>query len=518
MALIKLSVMGLWDSRELAELARKDFDRAWRESVGLAQGSGKPELGGMGRAHPLFDTVQRLRQAYIELGFEEVVNPILIEEKEVRRQFDGEAMAVLDRCFYLAGLPRPNVGISAERAERLREAGVRDVEKLRQVLHAYKKGRFTGDELLYRVAEAASIDADGALRLLQEHFPELQELKPVAGSLTLRSHMTSGWFLTLRELYGKRRLPLKLFSVDRCFRREQREDATHLRSYHSASCVVMGDVGLEAGREVAAKLLERLGFTELKFREDEKQSKYYAPGTQTEVYARHGRGWVEVATFGMYSPAVLSLYGIEVPVMNLGMGVERIAMLLHGREDVRELVYPQFYSEWRLSDEEIADMLRLVEVPESGEGRKVAQAIARTVREHAHATAPCRFLAYEGRLMGRHARVWVAEQEEGKRLAGPAALNVIAVHDGNVLAFPPEEAKGVEKVSCAMAVSMRFAARLERAAASGSGSFRDRVGMAKSLADINLELDEVARNYITSKEKRIKVGGPVFLSVEAELV
>ncbi|NOZ82662.1 MAG: hypothetical protein GXN98_02420, partial [Euryarchaeota archaeon] len=87
-----------------------------------------------------------------------------------------------------------------------------------------------------------------------------------------------------------------------------------------------------------------------------------------------------------------------------------------------ELVYPQFYASWELSDEEIAEMLRLVEVPESGSGRVLAEAIARTVREHADAEAPCRFLAYEGELMGRRARVWVVEREAGKRLAGPAAL------------------------------------------------------------------------------------------------
>ncbi len=518
MAGIEYPFMGLWDSRKLAELAREDFERAWRESAELAQGGSLPELGGRGRAHPVFELIQKLREAYLELGFEEVVNPIFIEEKEVRRQFGTEGMAVLDRCFYLGGLPRPNVGIDAERAEKLRSSGV-DAEKLRRVLHEYKKGRFTGDELAHRVAEAASLSTGEALRLLREHFPELERLAPEAGSLTLRSHMTSGWFLTLQALYGKRRLPLKLFSVDRCFRREQREDATHLRSYHSASCVVMGEVSLETGREVASAVLERLGFREFRFLPDEKQSKYYAPSTQTEVYAKHPeRGWVEVATFGMYSPAVLSLYGIEVPVMNLGMGVERLAMLLAGVRDVRELVYPQFYAEWRLSDAEIAEMLTLVEVPESPEGRELGRAIARAVEEHGNAKAPCRVLAYEGRIGGRHARVWLVEEEAGKRLAGPAALNVVAVHEGSVIAFPPGEVRGVPRVSCAEAVGMRFAARVERAALAGESHLRDRVGMAKSLGDINLELDPVARNYITSREKKIKVGGPVFLSMVAELV
>ena len=43
-------------------------------------------------------------------------------------------------------------------------------------------------------------------------------------------------------------MPIRMFSIDRCFRREQEEDATHLRTYHSASCIVAGeDVTIEEG-------------------------------------------------------------------------------------------------------------------------------------------------------------------------------------------------------------------------------------------------------------------------------
>jgi O-phosphoseryl-tRNA synthetase len=37
--------------------------------------------------------------------FRETINPVFIEEEHVYRQFGPEAPAVLDRCFYLAGLP-----------------------------------------------------------------------------------------------------------------------------------------------------------------------------------------------------------------------------------------------------------------------------------------------------------------------------------------------------------------------------------------------------------------------------
>jgi len=57
-------------------------------------------------------------------------------------------------------------------------------------------------------------------------------------------------------------------------------------------------------------------------------------------------GWLEVADFGLYSPLTLANYGIEYPVVNCGIGVERIAMIAHAFKDIRTLVYPQFYGEF----------------------------------------------------------------------------------------------------------------------------------------------------------------------------
>ena len=94
-----------------------------------------------------------------------------------------------------------------------------------------------GDDLVHDVSVALEIEDSLGLRILENVFPELRELKPVPSKTTLRSHMTSGWFLTLQSLHNKSKLPIKLFSIDRCFRREQREDLSHLMTYHSASCV-----------------------------------------------------------------------------------------------------------------------------------------------------------------------------------------------------------------------------------------------------------------------------------------
>jgi len=276
---------------------REDFDRAWSQSgkyltpVDPAKDySIKP---GKGKPSPVYDTMNRLREAYLNMGFDEMVNPIIIDDTDIFKQFNYEALAVLDRVFYLGGLPRPNVGISDERFAQIegiigRPLTDADKETIRTILHKYKKGEIEGDDLVADLAGGLKAQ-DSKIAVVIDHvFPEFKKLEPEASHKTLRSHMTSGWFLTLEALVERRKTPVKLFSVDLVFRREQEENADRLRAYHSASCVIMDpDVNVEHGKAVAAGLLKQFGFSQFEFRPDDKRSKYYTPDTQIEVYGYH---------------------------------------------------------------------------------------------------------------------------------------------------------------------------------------------------------------------------------------
>jgi len=516
------------------ERSRKDFEGTWHQGPGVltpaAYGDRYPRLRyGKGKAHPVFDTVRRLRETYLALGFDEAENPVIVDEQDVYRQFGPEAMAVLDRVFYLAGLPRPNVGIARDRLDAIggilgRPVGAEAEEGLRETLHGYKKGTIDGDDLVHAIAVVLSADDATVVRILDSVFPEFRSLAPESTRRTLRSHMTSGWFLSLSACWQHRAHPIRLFSVDRCFRREQEEGPTRLMTYHSASCVVAGeDMTNDEGRAISEALLAAFGFSDFQFRPDEKRSKYYMPGSQTEVYARHPvKGWVEVATFGMYSPAALGEYGIGVPVMNLGLGVERLAMILHASEDVRMLSYPQFFPV-HLSDREIAFGVQLREEPRTPEGRRVALAIRETAAAHATAPGPCAFPAWEGDLGGHRVAVTVEEPESGTKLCGPACGNEIFVHQGAVLGVPDNEKwaqvrkEGASTgITYLEAVAMLAAARIEEAAACGR-AVTVQVKMAKLPSDINLRIADHAMRFITDSKKKVDVRGPVFLTVKSEM-
>ncbi|MEM2031175.1 MAG: O-phosphoserine--tRNA ligase [Archaeoglobaceae archaeon] len=531
-----------FDARKFKELTEKDFEKAWllgKEIVTREDpNSLYPRISYThGEEHPVFKTIEMLRRAYISMGFREVVNPVIVEDVHVKKQFGKEALAVLDRCFYLASLPKPNVGMSAEKVAKIREITGKefDEEKLRKIFHLYKKGKIDGDDLSYEVAKVLGVDDLVAIKVLDEVFPEFRNLKPEPSKLTLRSHMTTGWFITLGELADKLPLPIKLFSIDRCFRKEQGEDATRLYSYFSASCVVVDEnASVDDGKAVAESLLKQFGFEKFKFKLDEKRSKYYVPSTQTEVYAFHPKlvgsktkysdGWVEIATFGVYSPTALAEYGIEYPVMNLGLGVERLAMVLFGYEDIRKLVYPQFYGEIRLSDLEIARAIKIKEVPATKVGYEIARKIVEVAVANASAKSPCSFLAFKGELFGKEVEVLIEETEENSNLCGPAFANEIVVHNGSVYGVPrTEEFKKIfeEGVECGIryidAFAFLAAKRIEDMVFKGEKSLLVRVRNVEGLSSINLQIQDNVRRYIVWKGGKIDVRGPMFVKVRAKL-
>ncbi|VVB85446.1 O-phosphoserine--tRNA(Cys) ligase [uncultured archaeon] len=495
-----------------------------------------------GRPHPVFDTIQRLRDAYMRLGFEEFMNPIIVEDRDIHKQFGYEALAVLDRCFYIGGLPRPNVGISDERINEIKsiigDLDDEGVEKIRQILHSYKKGEIEGDDLVPEMASELKVSDSKIAVMIDRVFPEFKSLVPVCSQNTLRSHMTSGWFISLGEMCDYRKVPLKLFSVDRCFRREQAEDATRLMAYYSASCVIMDEnVSVDDGKAVAAALLSQFGFSNFKFRPDEKRSKYYVPDTQTEVFAYHPRlvgsrtkykdGWVEVATFGIYSPSALSQYDIPYPVMNLGMGVERLAMILHDSMDVRALTYPQFQykTNWVMSDSEIASMIYMEDEPATGTGKEIQGAIVKTSEQYGNTPSPCEFTAWEGMLFDKNIRVKVVEPEENTKLCGPAAMNEIIIYRNDILGLPRTSrwddafnngvTTGIRYID---AFAARCAKEIEDAVKAGGTACETRVRIIKVPSEINIRIDPIVQRYITGIKKKIDTRGPVFTTVRMEVI
>lgn len=513
-----------FDVRDIKAKARKNFQKTWVETAELLpKKSEKDYIGGSGKAHPLHTLLQDVRKIFLSLGFDEIENSIYVPEEEVYWQYGPEAPVILDRCYYLAGLPRPDIGLGSAEIGKIKAINPAiQADVVQKILRNYREGLIEGDNLFEEMTKELGIKTEEAAKII-DIFPEFRNLTAVAEKMTLRSHMTAAWFPTLKALMHKQEMPIRLFCTGLRFRREQKVDATHLRAHYGASCVIMDpDVSLEAGKAVARKVLDRFNFKDLRFEVKKATSNYYAPGTELEIYS----GDIEVADCGMYSPVALANYGIEYPVFNIGFGLERILMIRSGQRDIREVLYPQFYRPADLSDRELADHVRIDKSPSTEDGKKLAALITKVGRAHAGADSPCSFPVYCGLFLGRDIEVSIVEKEPKTKLLGPAALNNIFVYQGGIYGVPDDPSslsndlfvvkdKGV-RVSFGFleAVSAYFASEIEKSVREGSSGGILQVKMAKTPADINISITEVARRFISSKNKPIYLKGPVFTAVE----
>lgn len=526
-----------FDVKAIKASSKRNYEETWLETEKLLTRRGRSILWSktQGKTHPVSDLIWKIRQIILSYGFEEIINPCIVEESEVYKQYGPEAPVILDRCFYLAGLPRPEIGLSRRKLQEIKEIvptlTVGQTDELKRIFRAYKVGKIGGDDLTEEIVTRLVVKAEQATAILTL-FPELMKLRPVPTKLILRSHMTALWFPLLSRLQDVETLPIKKFSIGIKYRREQRLDPLHLYGSFVASLVVMGeDVTLEDGGEITKLILAELGFRDAKFVVKKATSKYYASQTEEEVFIKFKDQWIEVGDHGLYSPVSLANYNIRYPVFNLGLGVERIAMILYGVNDIRSMVYPQFYLEAEYSDAQMARMIQIAEKPSTPEGRKILEAIINTAILKAEEPSPCEFLAYKGEIGRRNVKVFVYEPDRDTKLLGPAALNTIYVYEGNILGIPEVGMDHVQVVREArergVSTGIRYvdgvaslaAAEIEKVVAVNQPcDFDLRVKMVKLLSDINLKIDEVAEQYITAKHKKIVVKGPAFIGIKANVV
>jgi O-phosphoseryl-tRNA synthetase len=501
--------MAGFDVFKIRNAAKEDFTSTWLSTAELLPRGTSVKLPEKGRLHPVRELMQRSREILASKGFEEIENLTILPDTDVIKEYGPEALVILDRAFYLAELPRPEIGVSAQRIQQVEKIAGHSVpvEQLQAVLRSYKRGDIEADDLIDMMMSNIGVTDEQATEVIHRVFPELYKLKPVATDKTLRSHMSATWFHTLAAMQDKATYPVALFAVGPRYRNEQREDAHHLRVHHSASMVIMDpEMSIEAGREIAADVLRSYGFADVRFETKKATSKYYTPHNEEEVFVMYHDEWVELADIGMYSPVALANFDIRYPVFNAGFGIERMAMILQQADDIRKLVYPQF-SVVDFGDKVIAESLSYITAPRTERGLKIAGAIEGSARKHKDEMAPCDFIAFKDAKVV----VRLVEREEGKKLVGPAGFNELCVADGTIYsALEPEgEYTGINYMK---GIAMAAAALAEDA----TEPVEYQVKMIRHLSDLNLELPDAVRQHIERHQKRIGIGGAVFLTVQIE--
>jgi phenylalanyl-tRNA synthetase alpha chain len=256
-----------------------------------------PPRQSIGRKHPYKEFLDFVKYKFIGMGFEEMRGPL------VENEFWD-----MDALFMPQFHPARNI----HDVYFVKEPALsRKIEEPfgKSVAAAHKDGGKTGS-----TGWRYAFDLERAKRLI------------------LRSQGTA---VSARTLAAGPKIPGKYFSIARCFRYDA-VDATHAPDFYQVEGIVLGkDINFTA----LLGLLKLFGQEIAKAEEFQFRPAYF-PFTEpsVELHVKHPElGWMELGGAGIFRPEVTAPLGVNVPVIAWGLGLDRMAMVALGIQDIRDL-------------------------------------------------------------------------------------------------------------------------------------------------------------------------------------
>jgi phenylalanyl-tRNA synthetase alpha chain len=136
--------------------------------------------------------------------------------------------------------------------------------------------------------------------------------------------------------------PLRIVSPGRVYRRDA-SDASHSANFHQIECLAVDrHITVRDLKALLDYLFESLLGPGTKTRFRPHYFGYTEPSFEVDLSARHlpkvNKEWIEIGGCGMVDPAVFTAVGYDPEVWTgyaFGMGLERLAMILYGIDDIR---------------------------------------------------------------------------------------------------------------------------------------------------------------------------------------
>ncbi len=250
-----------------------------------------------GKTHPFQRVLDKTRRVFLELGFTEIRSP-LVESSfwdfDALFQPQDHPAREMQDTFYVA------------RPER---CSLPDPAYLERVARTHEDGGDTGS-VGWRYS-----------------FARETSQRPV-----LRTHSTAA---TVRALAADPRAPRKAFCVGQVFRRET-VDYKHLPVFRQVDGIVIDEhASFATLLGILDAFYRKMGFDRFEFRPA--FFPYTEPSVEIFVWLESKQDWVEMGGAGVFRPEVTEPAGCPHPVLAWGLGLERLAMLSHGLQDIREL-------------------------------------------------------------------------------------------------------------------------------------------------------------------------------------
>jgi len=250
-----------------------------------------------GRPHPLQSLIDRIRAVFLEMGFSEIAG-----------DFVQTAGWNMDALFIPQDHPARTMQdtfyLSSPESIKI------DEERLMQWAGTHQDGRGTTSR-----GWGGVFDAKESERAL------------------LRTHTTVN---TVKHIANNPAVPSRVFGVGRVFRQET-IDRTHLPEFHQIEGIIHEEqASLPMLITTLRTFYSKMGYSDVRVRPA--YFPYTEPSIEVEVLWKGA--WLELGGAGIFRPEVTQPLGTEWPVCAWGMGLERLAMLILGLDDIRELYQP----------------------------------------------------------------------------------------------------------------------------------------------------------------------------------
>ena len=152
-------------------------------------------------------------------------------------------------------------------------------------------------------------------------------------SFLLRTHTSP---VQIRGML-KKKPPLAIISGGKVFRKD--DDSTHLPMFHQVEGIYIDkNVSFANLKDLIYKIIHSLFGSDIKLRFRPSYFPFTEPSAEVDILSADGN-WLEILGCGIVNPIVLENCNLDTTKYSglaFGLGVERIAMLKHGVDDIRE--------------------------------------------------------------------------------------------------------------------------------------------------------------------------------------
>ena len=131
--------------------------------------------------------------------------------------------------------------------------------------------------------------------------------------------------------------PLAFISGGKVYRKD--DDATHLPMFHQIEGILVDEnVSFAQLKDLIYKIVHSLFGEDIKLRFRPSYFPFTEPSAEVDILSTEGK-WIEILGCGLVNPIVLENCNIDSNKhsgLAFGLGIERIAMLKHNMNDIRE--------------------------------------------------------------------------------------------------------------------------------------------------------------------------------------